>query len=148
MAVVFCFFSTRYLTIYILTGIYASGAGFRLSFDIGPHVRPPEYSSISTHLVDVGVSKWSAFSAAYLRFLETMILLSTIVIPKRWVSLFIIGLYASEAWWRLSFSIEHCNSIRSGSAAVSLIRVSRSSMKSSSAALTLSSCFFALTLSF
>ena len=89
--------------------------------------------------------KWSAFSAAYRRLFGMMILLSTKVIPQRWVSLFVIGLYACGAWLRLSSSMQHCSSIKSGSAAVSLISVSRSGVKSNSEALTLSSCFLFLT---
>ena len=92
-----------------------------------------------------GCPKWRAFCAAYLKVFGTIILSSTMVIPRRWMSLFIIGLYASRGWLRLSSSIQHCSSIRSGYAAVSLIKVSRSSIKSNSAALTFSSCFLLLT---
>ena len=65
---------------------------------------------------------------------------STIVIPQRCVNFFATCLYSSGIAWVLLSSIQHGISIKSGSAAVSLISVSRSSLKSISADLMLSSC--------
>ena len=64
----------------------------------------------------------------------------TKVMPQRWVSFLALFLYSLGIWLKLLSSMQQFSSISSGSAAISLISVSKSSMKSNPAALTLSSC--------
>ena len=94
----------------------------------------------SWHILLVpGWPKWSAFSAAYRRLLGITILSSTSSMPQRWVSFLATFLNSSGTLCRLSSSMQIWTSIRSGSALVSFISVSRSCMKSNSAVWTLSS---------
>ena len=93
-----------------------------------------------------GCPKCKALSAAYLNDFGMMIRSSTMMMLQRCFSLFATVLYSLEIMFLLLSSRQQFNSISSESADVSLMSVSRSSMKSSSADLTLSSCclFFLL----
>ena len=87
-----------------------------------------------------GSPKCRALSAAYLSDFGTMIRSSTMMMPQRWVSFFATVLYLGIILVALLSSRQQFNSISSNSAAVSLMSVCKSSIKSSSADLTLSSC--------
>ena len=60
--------------------------------------------------------------------------------PQQWWSFLATDLNSLWIWLNLLSSMQQFHSIRSGSAAVSLLNVSKSTMKSNSAVLTLSSC--------
>ena len=87
----------------------------------------------------LGYPKCIAFKAAYRSIFGTTIRLSTIMMLHRYVSFF-ATVFWSLGIWLLLTSRQQLDSIRSGSVALSLTNVSRSSMKFGLVGLILSSC--------